>query len=528
MMQVKRNTRRTMSRLALAAGLGLLAIVLPAGPTHGQVAVPPPSAGATTRPATAAPAAANRLVADGLDADGKVRVTVNKTVVLTTTQPYKQVSVGSPDIADVNLIGPQNILVTAKKAGSTQLILWDDNNRSQVADVIVGMDLEALQTELNTAFPGSKITVTAMNSSLALKGTAPDLKTAEQAATMAAAYSPRVMNMIEVAGGQQVLLQVRFAEVSRKATNALGVNFGIADGVSFLGSNIGQVSPLTIADGVTPPALGVPPPSPSVTLFGRGVIGGTAIDYFITALRQNNLLRILAEPNLVAISGQEASFLAGGEFPVPVPQSGTGGGTTITVEYREFGVRLNFVPVVLGDGKIRVKLSPEVSDLDFSSPLVIQGSRIPIINKRTVTTTIELADGQTFAIAGLLDHAVNATKDVTPGLGDLPIIGALFRSVRYERRETELLVLVTPRLVEPMNPNQVPPLPGESWRHPKELDLYLKQDIGSENAGKSSTGPSATTPATTSGGQAAAGNPRYRGTYGFTPPPRATTTGAHD
>src|SRR5439155_568195 len=187
-------------------------------------------------------------------------------------------------------------------------------------------DLDALQGEINGAFPNAKITVSSMNGALALRGSAPDLKTAEQAATMAGAYGPRVLNLIEVAGGQQVMLQVRFAEVSRKATNALGVNFGIADGVSILGSNVGQVSPLGIVDGSSPPALQVPNPSPSVTLFGRGVIGNTAINYFIQALRQNNLLRILAEPNLVAISGQEASFLAGGEFPVPVPQSGSGGG----------------------------------------------------------------------------------------------------------------------------------------------------------------------------------------------------------
>src|SRR5262249_42839350 len=152
---------------------------------------------------------------------------------------------------------------------------------------------------------------------------------------------------------------------------------------------------------------------------------------FVNALRQNNLLRILAEPNLVAVSGQEASFLAGGEFPVPVPQSGTSGDATITIEYREFGVRLKFVPIVLGNGKIRLKLNPEVSDLDFSSPLVISGSNIPIVNKRTVNTTIEIADGQTFAIAGLLDNNVAASKSVTPLLGDLPVLGTLFRSTRY-------------------------------------------------------------------------------------------------
>jgi pilus assembly protein CpaC len=182
---------------------------------------------------------------------------------------------------------------------------------------------------------------------------------------------------------------------------------------------------------------------------------------------------------------------------------------------------------VLGDGRIRLKLTPEVSDLDFSSPLVIQGSRIPIVNKRTVSTTIELADGQSFAIAGLLDHSVNATKDVTPLLGDIPVLGALFRSVRYERRETELVVLVTPKLVEPMNPSQVPPLPGETWRHPGELELYFNQDIGGEQPAKpaeeemtppAAGGETPTEPKSAAG----AGVKRYHGAYGFTPPAAST------
>jgi len=179
---------------------------------------------------------------------------------------------------------------------------------------------------------------------------------------------------------------------------------------------------------------------------------------------------------------------------------------------------------VLGDGRIRLKLTPEVSDLDFSSPLVIQGSRIPILNKRTVTTTVELADGQSFAIAGLLDHSVAASKDVTPLLGDIPVLGALFRSVSYNRKETELVVLVTPKLVEPMNPNQVPALPGENWRHPKESELFLNQDLGGEEPAHPATGPQGAA----GGAGGTANNPRYRGSYGFTPPARATTSGSSE
>ncbi len=518
MKMMNRISRRMMNKAVTVAGAACLTLLTTAAnPTMAQVA-PPPVAPAP-QPAMATTKTTNHLIADGVGDDGRVRLTVNKTVVLTTTQPYKQVSVGQPDIADVNMISPTNILVTAKKTGSTQLIVWDDQNHSQVADIVVNMDLESLQTELSGMFPGSKITASSMNGAIGLKGLVPDLKAAEQAVAIAQPYSPKVINLLEVGGGQQVMLQVRFAEVSRKATNELGVNFAMSDGVFSLGSNIGQVNPGSF-DGNGVGSLLTPGVSPAVTLFGSGQAGATAFRYFIDALRENNLLRILAEPNLTAISGQEASFLAGGEFPVPVPQSGSGGSTTITIDYKEFGVRLKFVPIVLGNGHIRMKMSPEVSDLDFSSPLTISGSKIPIVNKRTVTTTVELADGQTFAIAGLLNNNVNATRDVTPLLGDLPVLGQLFRSVRYAREETELVVLVTPRLVEPMNPAQIPTLPGENWRNPKEADLFLNADIGGEM--KKPAPPPVQTPATAP--QAGSGH----GAYGFTPPPQATTKGSNE
>lgn len=514
MKMTNRITSRILNKAVTMTGAAFLTLLTTAAvPAMAQSAAP------ATQPAAAVPA--NRLIADGIGADGKIKLTVNKTVVIATTKPFKQVSVGQPDVADVNMISPTSILVTAKRAGSTQLIVWDDQNKSQVADIVVNMDLEALQADLTASFPGSKITVSSLNGAIKLSGLVTDLKAAEQAAAIAAPYSNRVLNLLEVGGGQQVMLQVRFAEVSRKATNALGVNFSMSDGVFAAGSNIGALNPasfLNNSDG----SLSNSAVSPAVTLFGRGQIGNTAFRMFVEALRQNNLLRILAEPNLMAISGQEASFLAGGEFPVPVPQSGSGGSTTITIDYKEFGVRLKFVPIVLGDGRIRMKMSPEVSDLDFSSPLNISGSNIPIVNKRTVTTTVELADGQTFALAGLLNSKINATRNVTPILGDLPVLGMLFRSTRYQREETEMVVLVTPHLVEPMNPSQVPALPGENWRNPTEAEIWLNADIGSE---KKAAAP-ANAPANSA--PAASTDSKYRGAYGFTPPPRATTQGTSE
>jgi pilus assembly protein CpaC len=233
------------------------------------------------------------------------------------------------------------------------------------------------------------------------------------------------------------------------------------------------------------------------------------VAYYIAALRQNNLLRVLAEPNMVVISGQEANFVAGGEFPIPVSQGGStsSGGAAITVEYRTYGVKLRFTPVVLGDGKIRLKVAPEVSDLDFTTAVKFNGFVIPGLTQRKLETVVEMREGQTLALAGLLNNNVTANKDVTPLLGDLPYIGALFRSVRYQRKETELVVIVTPRLVEAVNPAQVPALPGEQWRHPTEGDLFWKRDIGGP------AGDAKRAAKVSRGGEA----PRFKGEYGFVP-----------
>jgi pilus assembly protein CpaC len=522
------------------------AIEAPAEFTGGAVAVVPPSAAkvegakpqatgvAVVNPVVAAPAveawpmvalgavrpeapevALERalLISEGLE-DGKLAMVMNKSTVLSTRTAYKRVSVGAPEIADVNPIGPNNILVTAKKPGTTQLIVWDDADRSQVIDLAVQVDLAALQEQFKQQFPGSKIELSMSNGQVVLRGQAPSLVAAEQAVQLAQPYANKVLNFLEISGGQQVMLQVRFAEVSRSATNQLGFNFGSTDGRSFFGNNIGQINPLGTKDSSVAgggAVLSIQTPNPAVTLFGSALVGDTAIAYYIAALRQNNLLRILAEPTLTAISGEEASFLAGGSFPIPVTQGGgTGaGGTAITVEYRTFGVKLKFTPVVLGDGKIRLKVAPEVSDLDFTTAVRFNGFVIPGLTERKLQTVIEMREGQTFALAGLLNNNVSATKDVTPVLGDVPVLGALFRSVRYQRKETELVVIVTPRLVEAVNPAQVPVLPGERWRHPTEGDLFWQRDIG----GPAGDPKRAASPA----GRAASGEaPRFKGQFGYT------------
>jgi pilus assembly protein CpaC len=327
-------------------------------------------------------------------------------------------------------------------------------------------------------FPRGKITVESANGTIVLRGHVPDLQTAQKAAQVAQPYGSggdksSVLNFLEVSGGQQVVLQVRFAEVSRSVTQNLGFNAFATDGKFALGfSNGPGGSPIGALAGGTAGTV-----SPSIPIFGSARVGQAQFEYFINALRSNSLLRILAEPNLTAISGQPASFLAGGEYPIPVPQA-NGGGTAITIEYKQYGIQLNFTPTVLGDGRIRLLCTPAVSELDYTNAVTLNGFTIPGLTSRTVNTTVELAEGQTFALAGLLQNQVKGSKSITPLLGDLPVLGALFRSVNYQRSETELVILVTPRMVEPLNPNQVPTVPGERWRDPTEAQLFLGTDLG--------------------------------------------------
>jgi pilus assembly protein CpaC len=454
--------------MAMAGACAVGGVLMLAAQAHGQTTQPanPP---AMEQSDSTAPT--SQLIVSGLE-DGKIALTVNKSTVLTTARPYKRVNVSQPEVADVNLLGPRSVLLTAKKAGATQLIVWDDQDRTQVVDVTVQVDMDALRSQMKQMFPGSKIEVSAVNGSIALRGTVASLETADQVVQVATPYGKKVLNFLQVAGGQQVMLKVRFAEVSRTAERALGMNFDFQL-PSLLQSGSANLSPIAMGNGFA----GVVSPPPGATIGASGNLGATTFSAFLTALQSNNLMRILAEPNLVAISGQQASFLAGGEFPVPVPQASSGG-NTITIEYKEFGVRLNMTPVVLGDGTIRLKVAPEVSQLDFSTGTTVGGVTVPGLTTRKVDTTVELGEGQTFAIAGLFQNNVTANSQSTPLLGDIPVLGALFRSVRYQKKQTELVVLVTPYLVSGMNPGQVPTLPGEHWRDPTASQLYLNGELG--------------------------------------------------
>jgi pilus assembly protein CpaC len=415
------------------------------------------------------------LVETGVDASGKIEINVNKTTVVTTRDKVKRFSVGQPDIAEVTAVGPSTLLVTAKKAGTTQIIVWNEQEQSQVIDVNVTVDIQALRDEFKKMFPDAPLTVDMINGVVSLKGRVPSLKVAEQAEQVARAYAKEVLNFLEIGGGQQIVLQVQFVEMSRSASNELGFRSFFDDGHGAFGTMNGPggspIGGLINGNGSIPEGTGI-------SLFGTGNIGGMAFEAFLDAMKKNNLARTLAEPNLVAVSGEDASFLAGGEVPIPVPQSGSGGAATITIQYKEFGVRLKYNAVVLGDGRIRLKAEPEVSELDYSNGTSISGQTVPGIRTRKVSSVVELAEGQTLALAGLLQRRVDAKNEATPVLGELPIVGAFFRNVAYTRQETELVILVTPKLASAMNPDQIPALPGADWRYPNEAQLYGFADLG--------------------------------------------------
>lgn len=498
---------KTIRRALCAAAFGILTVA--ACSASAQEAAPLPD-GATTRPAFAG----GRLIAGGLNDKGGVELNPGQSSVITLRTPCNKldVEVGNPDVVHCRAISPTQILVTAEKAGMTQVVVSCDELGSQTVDVMVTPNLRELREQIKKMFPASNVDVSSASGSIVLRGRAPDLEAANRIAQVAGPYGAHVLNFLEISGGQQIMVKVRFAEVSRSITQNLGFNAFATDGRMKAGINNGPgdnpVGSLIAPAAASSTTSTLPP----VALFGSGQIGNTAFEYFIDALRQNNLLRVLAEPNLTVISGKKASFIAGGEFPVPVPQASGSGGVAITVDFKEFGVMLNFTPTVLGNGRIRMDVAPEVSDLDFTNSVSFNGFVIPSITKRTVNTTVELQEGQTLALAGLLENKVTANKSITPLLGDLPILGALFRSVKYERDETELVVLVTPVLVEPMNPGQVPPIPGEHWRYPNEAQLFLGADLGGP-APDTDHAPSMRPP------------PQFHGDYGFTP--AAQTTPSH-
>ncbi|WP_439374544.1 type II and III secretion system protein family protein [Bradyrhizobium sp. DASA03120] len=423
----------------------------------------------------------------------RVKVILNKSRTFRVDTAFSTIVSGSPDIAEVRSLSDHVIYVQGKQPGSTNVILFDNSMKQiGILDVDVVEDTGNLQRTLQQtilATGTSGIRVTVSPGQVILNGTAADAVAAERAASIASATVPKewkVVNALNVASPQQVMLEVRFLEVSRSAGRELGVNLYAGNGNLTDVGNSGKAIPPGSAPLAARTPQGVPLVGATASLLGTAtqpfgnlltnilkLNNGTSVDLFVQALEEKGLVRRLAEPNLMALSGDAARFLAGGEFPVPVASNTTNGFPTTTIEFKKFGVELGFVPTVLSRGVINLRVEPSVSELDFANAVQIQGTTIPSLTSRNARTTVELRDGQSFAIAGLLQTRNAQEVNQLPWIGSVPVLGALFRSASYQQRETDLVIIVTPRLVAPAVPGQQLASPLDSRLPASDVDFFL-------------------------------------------------------
>jgi pilus assembly protein CpaC len=401
-----------------------------------------------------------------------LRVMVDKSLLINTTEQIKRISVTDPSVADPTVLTSTQILVHGRAPGEVSLIIWDENERSRSFDLRVDVDVSACAEEEHRVFPEEQISVTPSRAAIVLSGHVTTEDVAKRAGELASAYSKNVVNVLTFGpvGAQEVLLEVKFAEVDRTALTQLGANIfstgaGNLVGTSTTGQYGGFASQsIAQTQGQSPPYSATQTISNvlNLFLFQPNIHLGTVIE----ALQTKNLLQILAEPNLIAVNGKKASFLAGGQFPFPIVQPGAGF-TAVTISFKEFGVRLEFTPVIMPNGNIHLTVAPEVSTLDFADALTISGFTVPALSTRKAETEFELRDGQSFVIAGLIDNRVTDIWNKVPGLGDIPILGAFFKSKSLQKSNSELMVLCT---VHRVSPNTEAP-PG-----PKQPQPFINND----------------------------------------------------
>ena len=438
---------RTVSTAGLAAAL----IVIMVAPSAAQAPMPAPAA----RPSNAVAA----LTVERVD------LLVGRSTVLRTDRPIKRVSLPKPEIADALVTSPYEVLVHGKTPGTISLLVWGDNGDIRTFDIAVRRDLSELEQRVRQLFPGEPIQVSSNGGDVVLSGVVSSKYIVDKATSLATGYVDKAENVVnllrqqEGVASNQILLRVRFAEVSRSAMQELGVSlFTSPTGIE---NTLGRVTTQQFAA----PGFDKLKYSKDSSDFGAPVTSAegefTFSDFLnlflfserydlgamVKALSTKGLFQSLAEPNLVTQNGKEASFLAGGEYPYPVAH-GTGGATSISIEFKEFGIRLKFTPTVIGNDLIHLKVAPEVSSLDFGNAVTMNGFRVPALTSRRTQTEVELRDGQTFAIAGLMDNSITQTMSKIPGLGDIPILGYLFRSKAYQKNATELVVMITPQILK--------------------------------------------------------------------------------
>jgi len=422
----------------------------------------------------------------GTSAARDLFVTVGKSLVVDSPINNQRISVANGDLAEALAVNPREVLVNGKSAGETSMIIWQQGGNRLFFDLTIRPStskVSAIQQQIDREMPGQDIKVSFENDTAFVHGTAKDLTSVDRAVAIATTLG-KTVNLLHVnvpPTEAQIILKVRFADVDRAAVQDLGLNFLSTGATNTIGRvTTGQFSPPTIT--------GNPGSPPTITysdllniFFFRPDLNLGAT---IKALESRNLLQILAEPNVLAINGKSASFLAGGEFPYPTLQGGGGGLGAVTIQFREFGVRINFTPVITPRGTIRLQVTPEVSSLDFANGLVFQGFTIPALSTRRVQTEIELEEGQSFVIGGLLDRRVTEQLSKIPGLGDVPLLGKLFTSRTLNKTNTELLVMVTPQLVRPIPKGQSAP----EIKMPRKA-LEGEYTTSPQNPGMDVTGP---------------------------------------
>ena len=430
---------------------------------------------------------------------GEFVVPLNKSQVLKVDQPFTELLIGNPEIADVVALTNQSVYVLGKQLGTTNLTIYGPRRQLlAVLDLVVSYDIESLKAKLHDVLPSEAIEIRAVNGGILLSGSISNESSMSDALAIAEQYAPKaVTNAMTVQGSQQVMLQVKFAEVSRNVVRELGIGHDIAV-AGDLAFNLITSSGLPIS------------PIP----YGIGALtadGNPDLTTTFQTLEQNGLVRTLAEPNLIALSGDTANFLAGGEFPVPVEQEDN----VTTVEFKEFGVSLSFTPTVIGKDLINLIVAPEVSRIDPTVSIVVDGLEIPGLSTRRAKTTIELRDGQSFAIAGLLQQDYQNAITGLPWLSDIPILGLLFRSTGFQRNETELVILVTPRLVKPAQSMAELSAPTDRLVLPSDAELFLFGQTEGEGSGMAPADSSGTAQAPNGGDALSRGQVGFSGAYGY-------------
>jgi pilus assembly protein CpaC len=418
---------------------------------------------------TAAPPLANQ---EG-SGSHTLHLLVGRSLVITSPTPIKRVSVADPNIAEAVVVSPYQVLLNGKVPGGVSLLIWDETDQSQTFEVSVDIDILSLNEKIHEVFPNEGIQLETSKDVVMLSGKISSAGVADKILEIVKNSNPKVTSLMQFppVPVKEILLEVKFAEVDRTAVSQLGIN---------ILRNFGSNMPMSITTQQFSPPGFTEGTAPTVTSNGTTTSGGQQNQFTISnllniavfrpdinlaamiqALQANNVLQILAEPNLLTESGKQASFLAGGEFPFPALQgtSGAGGVAGITVQFKEFGIRLNFTPTLMADGLIHLNVKPEVSALDFADALTISGFTVPALSTRRAESDMELRDGQSFAIAGLIDNRVTEQFNKIPGISSIPVLGKLFQSRSQTKSNDELLILVTPRVVQPLTPETLPPGP---------------------------------------------------------------------